>query len=73
MPAFTLRLDDDLDKDLDKLCEEQGYSRTGLIKALIRNFVESRQKPPDLRPQPARVDLKSVVGIVSLGQVTDCE
>ncbi len=66
MSAFTLRLEPELAKKLDQVCREQGYKKTGLVMALIRDFLE---KEDSVRPikQPPQQDLKKLVGIVSLG------
>lgn len=40
MSSFTLRLEDPLTKELDQVCEDHGYTKTGLIKSLIKDFLE---------------------------------
>ncbi len=38
MTSFTLRLDDSLNRELDQICENEGYTKTGLIKNLVKNY-----------------------------------
>jgi hypothetical protein len=73
MHAFTLRLEPSLAKKLDLVCKRKGYSKTGLMKSLIRNFIEQETlgtTPPQTTPQPMdgkKKGLAALVGIVSLG------
>lgn len=62
MPAFTLRLEDDLSKKLDQACQKYGYSKNGLIKSLIRDFLEGKSSPTQSQPL-----FQDLVGVVSLG------
>lgn len=73
MTAFTLRLDDTLARQLDKACREKGYSKTGLVKTLIKKFLSG---VTDIAPeQKTKKSLRSLVGIVRLGgdSVVDTE
>lgn len=65
MNAFTLRLEPPLTKKLDKICREKGFSKTGLIKSLIRDFVDKQEKIPSRAT--AASGPSSLVGIVKLG------
>lgn len=65
MNAFTLRLEPALTKKLDKICHERGFSKTGLIKSLIRNFIEKQDKLPTTNGKAS--GLEALVGIVRLG------
>lgn len=66
MPAMTLRLEPTLAKKLDKVCRKHGYKKAGVIKSLIKNFVEEESKPP-LQYRTSAKGLESLVGIVKLG------
>ncbi len=64
MYAFTLRLNPKLNKSFDKLCVARGFSKTGLIQALIRDFVEKHSSQPKAtKPEM----FKGLVGMVRLG------
>lgn len=39
MLAFTLRLDDSMAKKLDKKCRREGYTKTGLVKKLLKQWL----------------------------------
>lgn len=65
MTAFTLRLDDHVARKLDHLCRERGYKKTGLVKALIRDFLK-KATPQNSRNKQSK-SLSSLVGIVNLG------
>lgn len=64
MNAFTLRLDETLSKKLDRICMQQGYSKTGLVKVLIREFLD---KQSQTRPNQHKNKLSDLVGIVNIG------
>jgi hypothetical protein len=78
MSAFTLRLEPPLAKKLERVCREKGYSKTGLVKSLIRDFLERtaskknassgtvRHAMPSIKGKGGG-GLASLVGIVSLG------
>lgn len=71
MNAFTLRLEPPLAKKFEKFCREKGYSKTGLVKSLIRDFL-ARQEPaqataPFKYKNPGPAGLAKLVGIMSLG------
>ena len=74
MSAFTLRVEPALAEQLDRVCHEKGYKKTGLVKALIRDFLqrETGQATVKKAPQPK---LTKLVGIVNLGgdAVVDAE
>jgi len=36
---LTLRLEDELFADFSRLCREKGYSKSGVIKAMLREFL----------------------------------
>lgn len=63
---FTLRLEPELGSKLDALCEKRGFNKTGLIKSLIREFLEREQSGylPKGRTKPK---LQNLVGIIRLG------
>lgn len=65
MNSFTLRLEPPLTKKLDKICHERGFSKTGLIKSLIREFIDRQDKLPTTGNKAS--GLNSLVGIVRLG------
>lgn len=71
MQAFTLRLDPPLAKKLDRICKQKGYSKTGLVKSLIRDFVEKETPtaPPEKTPprEGEKRGLAALAGIVSWG------
>ena len=64
--TFTLRLEPELGLRLDTLCEKRGFSKTGLIKSLIRDFLEKEQ-PGSLPAGKAKPSLQDLVGIIHLG------
>lgn len=66
MPAFTLRLEPTLSQKLDRVCREKGYKKTGLVKALIRDFLAHESGTPS-QAKAHTGDLKKLVGIVTLG------
>lgn len=65
MEAFTLRLEPDLAKQLDQVCRNEGYTKTGLVKALIRDFLGKRSVLPAKTTGPS--GLKKLVRVVTLG------
>lgn len=65
MTAFTLRFEDSLAKKLEKICLQKGYSKTGLIKSLVRDFLEKND--PAHPAKKTTQSLKNLVGIVRLG------
>jgi len=66
MTAFTLRLETGLARQLDRVCRERGYKKTGLVKALIRDFLDQLEDKSVKRPGTEK-NLKKLVGIVTLG------
>jgi hypothetical protein len=48
MKGIFLRLEDRLDRSLSEICRREGYKKGGLITKLIRDFVQSANKQPDL-------------------------
>ena len=78
MHAFTLRLEPALAKKLAEFCKKKGYSKTGLVKSLVRDFIERETASvPDKKtvpPDGEKRGLASLVGIVSFGgdSVKDC-
>jgi len=66
MSAFTLRLEPTLAKQLDRICRDKGYKKTGLVKALIRDFLKQEAAPATRKAAP-QANLKKLVGIVTLG------
>ncbi|MBU0505653.1 MAG: ribbon-helix-helix protein, CopG family [bacterium] len=62
MTAFTLRLDDSLAKKLDHICEKRGFSKNGLVKSLIRDFLNK-----ETLPLKEKHSLASLVSVVNLG------
>ncbi|HEX5035678.1 MAG TPA: hypothetical protein VFX30_00780 [bacterium] len=47
MKGLFLRLEDQLDRDLNEVCRREGYKKSGLITKLIRDFIRSADKPRD--------------------------
>ncbi len=64
--TFTLRLEPELGSRLDTLCEKKGFNKTGLIKSLIREFLEKEQSNC-LPKGKAKPKLQNLVGIIHLG------
>ncbi len=64
MTAFTMRLDNNIAKQLDKICKEKGYSKTGLLKTLIRDFIKTQTT---LSAKKQGKGISSLVGVVNLG------
>ena len=67
MTAFTLRLETPLAKKLDQICRQKGFSKTGLVKSLIRNFIDEQIQPAKTKPDKQKNKQNSLVGIVTLG------
>ena len=65
MEAFTLRLEQGLAKQLDQVCRSEGYTKTGLVKALIRDFLGKRSSLPS--KNTGHSNLKKLVRVVNLG------
>lgn len=53
MSMFTLRLEDSVTKELNQICENQGYTKTGLIKSLIKDFL-GKERVGKKRPSHAK-------------------
>lgn len=43
MTTISLRLDDDLNQELDLLCKKEGYKKSGLLIRLLREFLEKKK------------------------------
>lgn len=68
MEAFTLRLEPALAKQLDRICQAEGYTKTGLLKSLIRDFLTKKSRLPSLPSRERSLSrLKKLVRIVTLG------
>jgi hypothetical protein len=39
MSVLTLKLEPELEKELETICHRKGYKKTDLVKTLIRNFL----------------------------------
>lgn len=66
MEAFTLRLEPNVSRRLHDICRKRGYKKTGLVNALIRDFLDREQgKIKGAAVQSTQ--FKNIVGIVSLG------
>jgi len=65
MPAFTLRMESRLARELDRFCKENGYKKNGLVTSLIRRFLAGKGE----RSLGGRTKkgIRSLVGIVRLG------
>lgn len=74
MVAMTLRLDNQLARQLTLVCKERGYKKSGIIQKLIRDFLNRENKRLPFRGGRAE-DLQQLVGIVSIGgdSVEDAE
>lgn len=66
MSAFTLRLEPALSKKLDKICRDKGYSKTGLVKSLIRNFVAEEDKPQTFKMPSSEEQMKALEGLCGI-------
>jgi hypothetical protein len=72
MPAITLRMDDKLARQLDRVCREKGYKKNGLVLSLVRGFLKQEKEAKEQPSQsshkvPGIEKLEGLVGIVSLG------
>lgn len=65
MTALTLRLEPGLARTLDQFCKETGHQKNGLIKTLIRRFLDQQKKKVGAATSPKNI--QSLVGIVRLG------
>lgn len=65
MAAFTLRLEPKLAKTFQQVCQKKGFSKTGLIVSLIRDFINQNEAPPQ-KPKPSSL-FYGLVGVVHLG------
>lgn len=54
--TFSIRMDNDLKKDFDKLCEEFGMSMSTAINVFARAVVRERRIPFELREAPVAYD-----------------
>lgn len=66
MEAFTLRLEPALAKQLDQICRSEGYTKTGLVKSLIRDFLNKRSASPR-SPAGSPSRLRKLVRVVTVG------
>ena len=66
MTTISLRLDDDLNQELDRLCEKEGYKKSGLLIRLLREFLEKKKAPPPIPTIPTFQDF-SWEGKLTLG------
>lgn len=84
MLAFTLRLDDSLAKMVDKKCRREGYSKTGLVKRLLKQWLEDDGKTQEKSNNQILLEkyggvskrpLSDFIGCISLGgnSVEDCD
>ncbi len=63
MATLSIRLDDTLNQEFDRLCERKGYKKSGLIVRLVREFIE---RSKGATPLPAVSDF-TWEGRLSLG------
>ena len=54
--TYSIRMDIDLKKDFDKLCEEFGMSMSTAINVFARAVVRERRIPFELREAPVAYD-----------------
>lgn len=71
MTALTVRLDPETAKQFDQFCKKYGYSKNGVIKSLICNFLHEESESEKIlqknKMKMGKLNLNDLVGIVSLG------
>ncbi len=48
MTTLSIRLDDNLGRELNLLCQKEGYKKSGLLIRLLREFLEKKKAPPSI-------------------------
>ena len=63
MKALSIRLDDDLGKEFEKVCQKTGYKKNTLVTRLIASFVR-HQKQVFPKGKKANNPFAEVIGVI---------
>lgn len=66
MTTLSIRLDDNLGRELDLFCKREGYKKSGLLIRLLREFLGENKSQPTMSTVPTLKDF-SWEGKLTLG------
>lgn len=72
MKAISIRLDDRLGSEFDKLCQKAGYKKNTLLTRFIASFVRY-QKGMAARSHQKDDTFEKVIGLMAIGDLTRSE
>jgi hypothetical protein len=66
MKAISVRLDDQLGKQFDELCQKSGYKKNTVVTRLIEFFVKNQQKKATLEKKKIKDPFHQVIGLMQM-------